>query len=118
MARRVLVVQPRPEAARALRESLAGTGSEAFVVCDRHGVAAAIETWYPHIVLVDLRLPALDGWYVLAEVGGLAAPPLIVVRVGDTDDVDRAIALGADAWVDDDARVGELAGKLVPSLAA
>jgi CheY-like chemotaxis protein len=115
---RVLVVQPRPEAARALCESLAGAGLEALVVCDGHGVAGAIETWDPHVVLVDLRLPALDGWYVLAEVGGLASPPFVAVRVGDTGDVDRAIALGADAWVDDDVRLVELAGKLVLSIAA
>ncbi len=118
MVPRVLVVQPRPDAARALQESLADTGLEALVVGDGHGVAGAIETWDPHIVLVDLRLPALDGWYVLAEVGGLASPPFIAVRVGDAGDVDRAIALGADAWVDDDARLVALAGKLVPSIAA
>ena len=46
-----------------------------------------------------------------------ASPPFIAVRVGDADDVDRAIALGADAWVDDD-RIVELAGKLVPAIAA
>jgi len=114
---RVLVVQPRPEAARALRESLADAGWEALVVGDGCGVAGAIETWDPHVVLVDLRLPALDGWYVLAEVGGLASPPFIAVRVADAGDVDRAIALGADAWVDDD-RLVELAGKLVPAIAA
>jgi CheY-like chemotaxis protein len=123
---RVLVVQPRPEAARALRESLADAGFEALLVGDGLGVAGAIETWDPHVVLVDLRLPALDGWYVLAEVGGLASPPFIAVRVGNADDVDRAVALGADAWVNDDARtveciverIVELAGKLVPSIAA
>ena len=69
-------------------------------------------------MVVDLTLPVLDGWYVLAEVGGLASPPFIVVRVGDTDDVDRAIALGADAWVDDDAYIVAAAGKLVPAIAA
>ena len=118
MVPRVLVVQPRPEAARALRESLADAGLEALVVGDGHGVAGAIETWDPHVVLVDLRLPALDGWYVLAEVGGSASPPFIAVRVRDAGDVDRAIALGADAWVDDDVRLVELAGKLVLSIAA
>ena len=69
-------------------------------------------------MLVDLTLPALDGWFVLAEIGGLPAPPFIVVRVGDAGDADRAIALGADAWVDDDVHIVAAAGKLVPSIAA
>ena len=115
---RVLVVQSRPEVARAMSAWLADADLEAVVLFDGHGVASAIETWEPHIVLVDLTLPALDGWYVLAEVGGLASPPFIVVRVGDVEEVDRAIALGADAWVDDDVHIVAAAGKLVPSIAA
>ncbi len=118
MVPRVLVVQSRPEVARAISASLADAELEAVVLFDGHGVAGAIETWDPHVVLVDLTLPALDGWYVLAEVGGLAAPPLIVVRVGDAQDVDRASALGADAWVDDDVHIAPATGKLVPSIAA
>ena len=98
MVPRVLVVESRPEVARAVSATLAEAGWEAIVHVDGHGVTGAIETWDPHVVLVDLTLPALDGWCVLAEVGGLAAPPFVVVRVGAPDDVDRAVALGADAW--------------------
>ena len=90
-ARRALVVQSRLGVAGALRAVLAD---------------AAVEAW-----------PALDGWYVLAEVGGLAPRPFIVVR-GDPADASRAIALGADAWVDDDVHVVAAAGKLVASIAA
>ena len=118
MVPRVLVVQSRPDVARAISASLADAELEAVVLFDGHGVAGAIETWDPHVVLVDLTLPALDGWYVLAEVGGLASPPLIVARVGDSRDIDRAVALGADAWVDDDVHIVATAGKLVPSIAA
>src|SRR4051812_18914075 len=98
---RVLVVQSRPDVARAMRAALADAEVEALVLDDGHGVAGAIQRWDPHVVLVDLTLPALDGWLVLAEIGGLPAPPFIVARVGGPDDADRAIALGADAWVDD-----------------
>jgi two-component system response regulator AdeR len=101
-----------------MRASLEDAAVEAVVLFDGHDVMVAIETWSPDVVVVDLTLPVLDGWYVLAEVGGLASPPFIVVRVGDTDDVDRAIALGADAWVDDDVHLGAAAGKLVRSIAA
>jgi len=115
---RVLVVQSRPEVARAMSASLADAELEAVVLFDGHRVAGAIDTWDPHVVLVDLTLPALDGWYVLAEVGALTSPPLIVARVGDAGDAGRALALGADAWVDDDLHIVAAAGKLVPSIAA
>jgi DNA-binding response OmpR family regulator len=115
---RVMVVESRPEVARAVIAALAEAGWEAIVHFDGHGVTGAIETWDPHIVLVDLTLPALDGWCVLAEVGGSEVPPFIVVRVADGGDVDRAVALGADAYVEDLAHLVAVAGKLVPSIAA
>ena len=117
-ARRALVVQSRLGVAGALRAALADAAVEAWVLFDGLGVRGAIETWDPDVVLVDLTLPVLDGWYVLAEVGGPARRPFIVVRVGDPADVSRAIALGADAWVDDDVHAVAAAGKLVPSIAA
>ena len=118
MVSRVLVVQSRPEVAGAVCATLADAGLEAVVLADGHAVLGAVAAWAPHVVLVDLTLPALDGWCVLAAVGGLESPPLIVVRVAGPADVDRAIALGADAWVDDDVHVVAVAGKLVPSVAA
>jgi CheY-like chemotaxis protein len=118
MAPRVLVVQSRPEAARAMSLALADAGLEAVVLLESHRVVDVIETWDPQVVVVDLTLAALDGWYVLAEVGGSARSPFVVARVGDNRDIDRAIALGADAWVDDDVDIVAAAGRLVPSIAA
>jgi DNA-binding response OmpR family regulator len=118
VGRRVLIVQSRREVAAALRAALEDAAVEAAVRFDGHGVTDAIASWAPDVVVVDLTLPVLDGWYVLAEVGGLASRPAILVRVGDSDDVDRAIALGADAWVDDDAHILGAAGKLIPAIAA
>jgi two-component system response regulator protein BraR/BceR len=118
VAPRVLVVQSRPEAARAMSASLADAGLEAVVLLDGHRVAAVIETWDPQVVVVDLTLPALDGWCVLAEVGGSDSAPFIVVRVGANGDVVRAIALGADALVEDDVHIVAAAGKLMPAIAA
>jgi two-component system response regulator AdeR len=118
VARRILIVQSRPEVAAALRAALEGAAVEAVVLLDGHGVTGAIECWAPDVVVVDLTLPVLDGWYVLAELGGLASRPFVVVRVGASDDVVSAIAHGADAWVDDDAHILAAAGKLVPAIAA
>jgi DNA-binding response OmpR family regulator len=115
---RVLVVQTRADVARAHSSALAGAGWEAIVHPDGQGVPGAIEVWAPQVVLVDLTLPALDGWCVLAEIGGMARPPGVVVRLGDPDDADRAVALGADAWVGDAAHIVAAAGRLVPSIAA
>ena len=70
------------------------------------------------MVLLDLTLPPLDGWCVLAALGDRSDRPLLVVRVADPSEVDRAVALGADAWVDDDVHVVAAAGRLALTIAA
>ena len=118
MIPRALVIQSRPVLARAVSASLADADVHAIVLSDGHGAVSAVETWEPHVVLVDLTLPPLDGWCVLAAVGARADRPMLIVRVADASQVDRAIALGADAWVDDDVHVVAAAGRLAVTLAA
>ena len=118
MVPRALVIQSRPDLARAVSASLADVEVHAIVLSDGHAVVSAVETWEPHVVLVDLTLPPLDGWCVLAAVGARADRPLLVVRVADASQVERAIALGADAWVDDAVHVVAAAGRLAVTLAA
>jgi DNA-binding response OmpR family regulator len=115
---RALVVQSRSDVARAVTASLAAEELEAIVVGDGPAAVALLDTAAVDVVLVDLTLPPLDGWYVLAAVGARTDRPLLVVRVADASEADRAIALGADAWVDDDVHVVAAAGRLVLAVAA
>ena len=118
MVPRALVVQSRPEIARAVSASLAEAEVHAVVLTDGHAAMTALDTWDPHVVLVDLTLPPLDGWCVLAAVGARVDRPLLVVRVADASQVERAVALGADAWGDSDVHVVAAAGRLALTLAA
>ncbi len=117
MVARALVVQSCPEVACAVSSTLADAGIEALIVSDGFRAVAAIAAWEPDVVLLDLTLAPLDGWWVLAGVGARVDGPLIVVRA-DRTEIERAIALGADAWVDDDVHVVAAAGKMAPALAA
>jgi CheY-like chemotaxis protein len=117
MVPRALVIQSRP-VARAVSASLADADVHAVILSDGHAAVSALDTWDPHVVLVDLTLPPLDGWCVLAAVGARADRPLLVVRVADASQVERAVALGADAWVDNDVHIVAAAGRLALRLAA
>jgi CheY-like chemotaxis protein len=114
---RALVVQSRPEVARAVCNTLDDAGIESLVVADGFAAVAAIDSWAPDVVLLDLSLPPLDGWWVLAVAGSRAERPLLVARA-ERGEIERAIALGADAWVDDDVHVVAASGRLAPALAA
>jgi DNA-binding response OmpR family regulator len=115
---RALVVQSRPDAAALVGASLADAGWQVIIVDDGTAAEREVDTWAPDVVLVDLTLAPLDGWFVLAALGARSERPLLVVRVADPAEAERAIALGADAWVDRDVHVVTAAGRLVPSLAA
>jgi DNA-binding response OmpR family regulator len=97
--------------------TLADAGIEARTVSDGFAAVVAIASWEPDVVLLDLSLAPLDGWWVLAGAGARVDGPLIVVRA-DRTEIDRAIALGADAWVDEDVHVVAAAGMMGPALAA
>ncbi len=47
-------------------------------------------------VVVDLSLPVLDGWLVLATLGGVRGRPRLIAIVADRTHVSRAHKLGAD----------------------
>lgn len=111
MVTRALVVQSRPEVARAVSCLLAEAEMETLAVSDGFAALAAFDEWAPDVVLLDLTLPPLDGWWVLAAAGALPERPLLVVRSG-RGEISRAIALGADGWVDDDVHAVAAAGKL------
>jgi len=118
MHTRALVVQSRADVAAGVTAALAEHDIEAIVVPDGHDAVTEVDTWAPDVVLIDLTLPPLDGWQVLAALGALPEPPLLVVRLGTASEIVRAIALGADAWVDDDVHVVAAAGRLALTNAA
>ena len=47
-------------------------------------------------VVIDLSLPILDGWLVLATLGSVPGRPRLIALVADRRDVARAHKLGAD----------------------
>jgi CheY-like chemotaxis protein len=90
MVPRVLVVQ-RPLDVEDVEIAVALDGPEAIT-------RAASEPF--DALLVDLSLPVLDGWFVLAALGDSPDRPRIVAIATDRDDVMRAVSLGADDVVD------------------
>ncbi len=60
-----------------------------------------IDAEHPDLVLLDIMMPVLDGWFVLAELAGRAKKPKVIVCSAKSAEVDKARArdLGADAYV-------------------
>jgi DNA-binding NarL/FixJ family response regulator len=100
---RVVVVDDEPMVCAHLRTIL-GSGGTIEVVAEAHDGAAGVEAvtrTHPDVVLMDLRMPGMDGLAAIAKIAALAAPPAVVVLT--TFDADqyvlRALRAGAAGFL-------------------
>ncbi len=100
---RVVVVDDEPMVCGFLRTIL-GSADDISVVGEAHDGAAGVETVLrerPDVVLMDLRMPGMDGLTAIERICALAAPPAVVVLT--TFDADqyvlRALRAGAAGFL-------------------
>ncbi|WP_250447408.1 response regulator [Actinotalea sp. C106] len=100
MTTRVLVVEDEPALARALAVTLRASRYEATVAGTGADGLAAIASWHPDVVILDLGLPDLDGMEVLRTVRAWSEVPVVVLSARQTsDDKVEALDAGADDYV-------------------
>lgn len=100
---RVLVVDDDPMVCAHLRTIL-GSADDITVVDETYDGAAAVESVVRHrpgVVLMDLRMPGVDGLTAIARIGRLMHPPAVVaLTTFDADDyVLRALQAGAAGFL-------------------
>ncbi len=93
----VLIVEDDESTAAATAYHLAKAGYAASVSRDGLAAIAALKSWQPDALVLDLMLPHRDGWGVIREVRRWA-PHLPVIIMTARADADRgeAMRLGAD----------------------
>lgn len=105
MTIRVLLVDDEPMVCAHLRTILdGGPDGEVAVVGEAHDGAEAVEEVVRHrpdVVLLDLRMPEVDGLAALERIAALdAAPAVVVLTTFDVDSyVLRALGLGASGFL-------------------
>ena len=97
----VLVVEDDPDVLQILRVNLEAAGLDTMLAADGDTAFRRIEEDHPDAILLDLTLPVMDGWAILAALTSRPdAPPVVVCssRRGDVE-VERATRLGAFDYV-------------------
>ena len=110
---RLLVVDDHP-VVRAGMVAVLGEEDDFLVVGEAANGAEAlalVRHVSPDVVLMDLRMPVMDGAEATARIAGLADPPqVLVLTTYDTDaDIVRAVEAGARGYLLKDAPTGVLA---------
>ncbi len=95
----ILVVEDDPPLARLIEALLETEGYRVRCVADGQAALEAVRAERPALVLLDVTLPKLDGWEVLARLRAEACPPPVVLLTGQTRAAGRAESAGAAAAV-------------------
>src|SRR5438445_24517 len=111
----ILLVEDRPDDVELIRRSLRGAkvynpvivardGEEALAYFDGTGKFTDRKLYpLPHIILLDLKMPKVDGFEVLQEIGKRPALKttrvLVLTSSEDIYDLHKAYALGAHSFL-------------------
>lgn len=99
MARKILLVEDDPDARMGMTMRLRAWGFEVIQAGDGQSAITLVQNKRPDLVLLDLGLPAGDGFTVLqrlSHLGNASATPVIVLTARSSKaDHERALSLGA-----------------------
>ncbi len=94
--RTILVVDDEPEITDIVRRYLEQDGYRVTSAVDGRAALAAFQREKPHLVLLDLMLPEVDGWEVARQIRSAGGTPIIMLTARG-DEVDRLLGLGLGA---------------------
>ena len=97
---RILVVDDDPEVLRYVRDALSAADYAPLVTGDPRELTRLIRTKRPHLVLLDLMLPGIDGIELMARLPELADLPVIFISgYGRDETIARALEAGAADYI-------------------
>lgn len=99
-ANKILVVDDDNNICELLRLYLEKEGYQVFMTHDGQSAVDMFQEKKPDLVLLDIMLPALDGWQVCREIRRFSNNPIIMLTAkGETFDKVLGLELGADDYV-------------------
>jgi len=107
---RVLIVDDEPEVAEVLDEMVTAFGHQTAVAHNGVQAIRAVREFAPHVVLLDIRMPGIDGHTVLDHLRGSPQPPTVIIVSGNhqEDEARELLQRGALDYVMKPVDVGYL----------
>lgn len=114
VSRRVLVVDDEDNIVFLVRTALELAGYEVEAATSGTDALAAVKSFGPDIVVLDVMLPDLDGFTVLRRLrdSGCHVPVIFLTARGGTDDRVRGLTTGGDDYVVKPFAVAELVARV------
>ena len=119
MPSRVLIVDDEPNIVTSLEFLMRQRGYETSVARDGDEALAEVESFRPDLVLLDVMLPRRDGFEVCQKLraGGWTELKIVMLTAKGRDtEIEKGLALGADAYVTKPFSTGELVTRVAELL--
>jgi urea transport system substrate-binding protein len=95
----ILVVDDDPDLREFLRLTLTSMGFEVTSAANGREALDVLEGYDPDLILLDMKMPVMDGWEFCRTLEGRDARPPIVVLTAAPDPACRAAEAHADGWL-------------------
>ena len=96
----VLVVEDEPDLRRSLEKVLSLAGFSVLLAADGRAGLRTAHAEHPDLVVLDIGLPGMDGWQVLARLRDLSdLPVLLLTAHGAEAEKVRGLRAGADDYL-------------------
>jgi CheY-like chemotaxis protein len=113
---RVLIADDKEENRELLSQILGPIGFATKIVRDGQEAVREFQAWHPHLILIAIRMPVIDGYEVIRQVrssaGGDAVKIICVSASAFAEDQQTALAQGADDFLSKPFREADLLGKI------
>ncbi|HLM77825.1 MAG TPA: response regulator transcription factor [Rubrobacteraceae bacterium] len=111
--RRILLVDDEPSIQKMLSHALEREGFQVHTVGDGEAALEAVGTYEPHLIILDIMLPKMDGTEVCRRIRMHSEVPILMLTAKD-DEIDRVVGLelGADDYVTKPFAVRELVARV------
>lgn len=100
---RILIIEDEPHIVLSLEFLMSQAGHQTHTVTDGSTAYAAIASFRPDLILLDIMLPGVSGFDICRSVrsgAGLQHTKVIMLSArGRQTEIDRGLAAGADAYV-------------------
>ena len=113
VTRKILLVDDEPSLQKMLTHALEREGFQVQVAGDGEAALEVFKTFEPHLIVLDIMLPKLDGTEVIRRIRAQSDVPVIMLTARD-DEIDRVVGLelGADDYVTKPFAVRELVARV------
>lgn len=100
MSRRILIADDEVAICQLLRTTLESEGYLTASAYDGLETLDKVKEWNPHVLILDVMMPKLDGWNVVAELRAQPEtanlPVVMLTALGQSDAMVTSIMSGAD----------------------